>query len=99
MQQGGHVYILSNADHSMLYVGATSSLGYRVEQHLKKVQPESFTARYDCNRLVYYKHYSHLDEAKAEEKRIKELDKEQKAALVTAANADWKDLLPEADML
>lgn len=98
-KQGSYVYIMSNDDRSMLYVGVTTSLAYRVEQHLKKVLPESFTARYDCKNLVYYKLYKYQDEAKAAERHLKELDHPGKIAMVTAMNPEWTDLMVDIDLL
>ena len=54
MQYGGTVYILKNVHHEVLYIGVTSDLFTRIPEHITKVYPNSFTAKYNCNKLVYY---------------------------------------------
>ena len=51
-QQGGCVYIMTNKMHTVLYVGVTSELVDRVYKHKHKVYPESFTAKYNCDKLA-----------------------------------------------
>jgi predicted GIY-YIG superfamily endonuclease len=53
------VYIMSNKPRR-LYVGFTSNLVKRVFQHKNKLCPESFTARYQFDMLVWYEPYSHV---------------------------------------
>ena len=49
-----YVYILTNRNHTTLYVGVTSQLVKRVVKHRNKYYPKSFSARYNVNILVYY---------------------------------------------
>ena len=65
-----HVYILSNASRSSLYTGVTSKLVTRDFQHEIKFFT-GFTAKYNVNRLVYYKAFYRIDNAIAREKQIK----------------------------
>jgi putative endonuclease len=53
MEKGGYVYILANS-FKRLYTGVTSQLQIRISQHKAKKNPDSFTARYTIDRLVYY---------------------------------------------
>jgi putative endonuclease len=53
------VYIMSNKSRR-LYVGMTRTLVKRVFQHKNKLYPESFTARYQFDMLVWYEPYSHV---------------------------------------
>ena len=53
MQFGGTVYILTNVHHEALYVGVPSDLFARIPEHITKVYANSFTAKYNCNKLVY----------------------------------------------
>ena len=47
------VYILASDRNGTTYVGVTSDLPQRMEQHRQKLTP-GFTSRYTVNRLVYY---------------------------------------------
>jgi putative endonuclease len=60
MQLGGCVYIVTNKIRSVLYTGVTSNLLGRVYDHKNKTYPKSFTAKYNCNELVYYCFYPHI---------------------------------------
>ncbi len=71
MQKGGWVYILTNKHHTVLYTGVTSNLPARINEHSTKHYPFSFSARYNADKLVYYKLYDTIEEAITEEKRTK----------------------------
>ena len=92
MQQGGTVYIMTNALHTVLYTGVTSNLIKRVQQHRNKFFPEGFTAKYNITLLVYFSFYSTINEAILEEKRIKGGSRRQKMDLINSINPEWKDL-------
>lgn len=91
-QRGGCVYIMTNKLNKVLYIGVTSELPSRVYDHKNKTYPESFTARYNCNKLVYYLFYSHIEEAIAAEKVLKGCSRKHKQQLVNSMNPEWKDL-------
>jgi|SRR5690606_34750162 len=92
MERGGCVYILTNSRHTVLYTGVTSDLQSRIYEHLHHVYPNAFTNRYKVYKLVYYKFFSDIEEAIAEEKRIKGGSRAQKIALIEELNPDWNDL-------
>src|SRR5271165_5959250 len=94
-QQGGCVYIMTNKMHTVLYVGVTSDLTGRVWQHKNKTFPKSFTAKYNCDKLVYYFFYSRIEEAIAVEKAIKGGNRKNKINLVNSLNPQWLDLYDE----
>lgn len=95
MQKGGLVYIISSPDRTALYVGVTSDLSSRTWQHKTKFYENSFTAKYNCVVLVWYKYFHHIEEAIAEEKRIKGGSRKKKLDLINATNYEWKDLWEE----
>lgn len=95
MKKGGCVYIMTNKRHSVLYTGVTASLDKRVIEHKEKKDPKSFTARYNCDTLIYYESFHHIEEAIAEETRIKGLNRSKKLNLIFAMNPLWKDLYPD----
>ncbi len=95
MKKGGCVYFMANANNEVLYVGVTSDLITRVYQHKTKVFPKSFTAKYNCNKVVYYESFHTIEEAIAREKNIKNWRREWKDELISKMNPEWKDLTDE----
>ena len=95
MIRGGYVYILTNKTKTTLYCGVTSHLAKRVSEHRKKLNPSSFTARYNLNILVYYEGFQRIEEAIAREKQIKSGSRAKKEELINSMNPDWKDLSEE----
>jgi len=75
-----------------LYVGVTSDLFVRIQEHKTKRFPKSFTAKFNCDKLVCYESYSTIEEAIAREKNIKNWKREWKDELITRMNPDWLDL-------
>ena len=71
MERGGFTYIMSNKHNTTIYVGSTADLRIRVYQHKTKEFPNSFTARYNLNKLVYYEFFEFIEEAIARESQIK----------------------------
>jgi len=89
------VYILASRKNGTLYIGVTSNLPLRVEQHKALVVP-GFTGRYRITRLVYVERYSDVYEAIAREKQLKGWNRAWKIKLVERSNPDWLDLDPTA---
>lgn len=48
-----YVYILTNKNHTVLYIGVTSNLKNRLKQHQRGTKG-SFTKRYNVDKLVYF---------------------------------------------
>ena len=94
-QRGGYVYIMTNKEHRVLYTGVTSELLTRAWQHKNKLHPNSFSAKYNCDKLVYYQGYAHIEEAIAAEKLIKGGNRSSKLNLINSLNPDWNDLYEE----
>jgi len=95
MQRGGAVYIMTNKRNGTIYVGVTSDLKQRVWEHRNKVFPDSFTSKYDCYVLVYYNSFHRIEEAIAEEKRIKAGNRKAKLKIIEEMNPDWNNLWEE----
>jgi len=81
----------------VLYVGVTSDLVTRIHQHKTKEFSNSFTAKYDCNKLVYYELFHSIEEAIDREKKIKNWKREWKDNLVNKMNPEWNDLSEEIE--
>ena len=56
---------------------------------------EGFTKRYNVNKLVYFEHFTDINDAIAAEKKIKGWLRIKKINLIKSKNPTWKDLLPE----
>lgn len=97
MDRGGCIYILTNKVHTVLYTGVTSDLFFRIKEHKEKFYPKSFSARYNCDLLVYYEQFSSIEEAIAKEKQIKNWQRAWKINLINTINPGWKDLFEELE--
>ena len=86
------VYLLTNKRFTVLYTGVTSDLEQRVYEHKTKFHPDSFTPKYQCDRLVYYEEFSDVEAAIKREKQLKRYKTTWKANLVNQMNPEWKDL-------
>jgi len=85
------VYLLASPNGRALYVGVTTDLGRRLEEHRRGLS--SHTSRYNISRLVYIE--AHDTAPDAIEKQIKRWRREKKVALIDAANPEWLDLSHE----
>ena len=92
MNSGGFVYIMANQNHAVLYVGVTADLAIRIRQHLMKANPKAFVSKYRLFKLLYYKSFTTIKAAIAEEKRIKGGSRLQKMSLIKSLNPQFKDL-------
>ena len=54
----GFIYIITNKNNSTLYIGVTSNLPQRITDHIEKRYQNSFSARYNLNKLVYYEQFA-----------------------------------------
>jgi len=86
-----YVYLLTNWNAQVIYVGVTNDLERRVSEHKNKVTP-GFTAKYNIDRLVYYEEFGDIRDAIAREKEIKKWRREKKNALAKEFNPEWEDL-------
>ena len=87
-----YVYILANNTRTTIYTGVTNDLIRRVYEHRHHADPDSFTAKYDITRLVYYDSTPDVRSAIEREKQIKSWKRAKKNALVESMNPKWEDL-------
>ena len=92
MKRGGAVYIMASKRNGTLYTGVTADLKRRVYEHKTNYNPGSFTAKYGCNLSAYYQGFHRIEDAIAEEKRIKGGNRKNKLKLIETMNPEWKDL-------
>jgi putative endonuclease len=86
-----YVYLLTNWNNKVIYVGMTSDLQKRIYEHKHK-QVKGFTEKYNINKLVYYEETTDVHAALAREKEIKKWRREKKDNLVKTMNPAWRDL-------
>ena len=82
---------MTNKHNTTIYVGVTSNLTKRVYQHKAKTY-KGFTAKYNCDKLVYFEEYDSIKEAITREKQIKKGNRKRKEDLINKDNSQWNDL-------
>ena len=92
MQKTGYIYILTNKNNNVLYVGVTSNLGQRLQQHSTGYFKTAFTHKYNVTKLVYYEMFLSITDAIAREKQLKAGNRKKKIDLINQLNPDWKNL-------
>jgi putative endonuclease len=85
-----YVYILASLS-GTFYVGLTDDLRRRVGEH-KLGLVDSFTKKYNVDRLMYFEIFHDADDAANRERQIKKFRREKKTALFIKANPRWEDL-------
>jgi putative endonuclease len=86
-----YVYIITNKNHSVFYVGMTNNLIRRIHEHKEKLV-EGFTKRYSLTKLVYYEVAETAEAAITREKQIKGGSRQDKISLIKTMNPKWLDL-------
>jgi len=89
-----YIYILSNKNKTVLYIGVTSNLIKRIEGH-KNNEGSVFTKRYNVNELVYFEEFTDINQAIKREKQLKKWNKDWKWDLVKEMNPNLIDLYDE----
>ena len=85
------VYILSNWDDSVLYIGVTGNLPRRLYEH-KKGLVDGFAKKYNVHKLVYFENTNDVYSAISREKQLKGWTRAKKNALIQTTNPNWDDL-------
>ena len=94
MDKNYYVYLITNWNNKVLYIGVTSNLVQRVWQH-KNNLVEGFTKKYHAHRLVYYELHETMDSAIMREKQMKKWKRDWKINLIEKDNLRWEDLWPK----
>jgi putative endonuclease len=85
------VYILTNRNRKVLYIGVTNDMERRLAEHRAKEVP-GFSERYNLTALLYVETYPDAQSAIAREKQLKGWRREKKVALINTINPAWRDL-------
>jgi putative endonuclease len=94
MEKTYYVYLLTNWNNQVMYVGVTNDLERRIYEHRNKLV-DGFTKKYNIDKLVYFETTSDALAAIEREKQIKKWRREKKNQLVIEMNPEWKDLSVE----
>jgi len=86
-----YVYFLTNEHNNVIYIGVTSDLQKRIVQHKTK-KHKGFTAKYNCNKLVYIETFESIEQAIVREKQLKAGNRKRKEELINKDNPNWDDL-------
>ena len=86
-----YVYLLTNWNDKVMYVGVTNNLERRIYEHKNKLI-KGFTEKYNVNKLVYFEETQDVNAAIEREKEIKKWRREKKNQLVNLMNPKRDDL-------
>lgn len=86
-----YVYILTNKHNTVLYVGMTTDLRTRLWEHQTRINPSSFTARYNVVKPINYKGFDSVEEALERKRYIKGKSRKWKEELISGMNPEWND--------
>jgi len=86
-----YVYILTNYDKTVLYVGVTNSVEKRISEHRLDASGErkTFAGRYNCIYVIYMEQFQYVTNAIAREKELKGWTRARKVALINTINPKW----------
>lgn len=87
----GYVYIMASRRNGTLYIGVTTDLSRRVNEH-RTGTIDGFTKKYGCTRLVWYEIFDDLHQARLVEVQMKKWKRAWKVRVIEEMNKDWDDL-------
>tara|TARA_R110002073_G_scaffold102317_3_gene232310 strand:- start:10871 stop:11167 length:297 start_codon:yes stop_codon:yes gene_type:complete len=83
---------MANKPNGVIYIGVTDNIDERVKEHKLKLYPKAFTARYNCEKLVYFEEFENGEESMTRERRLKKWKRDWKIELIEEMNPSWADL-------
>ena len=86
-----YVYILASKARGTLYIGVTSDLYKRIDEHKQGVM-SGFTKKYSVKRLAYHEMFQEIEFAIAREKQLKNWHRQWKINQIESVNPLWNDL-------
>ncbi|EGV44640.1 GIY-YIG nuclease family protein [Bizionia argentinensis JUB59] len=84
---------MRNKLNGVIYIGVTDSITERIKEHKLKVYPKSFTAKYNCDKLVYFEEFESGTDAEKRERQFKKWKRDWKIKLIEDMNPNWSDLI------
>jgi putative endonuclease len=89
--KSGCVYLMANHRRGQTYLGVTSDLSRRAWQHRNGIIA-GHSRKKGCTLLVWYTYFDDLQDARAQEWRMKKWKRAWKLRLIEEGNPDWNDL-------
>ena len=86
-----YVYILTNKNDNVLYIGMTNDLLRRVYEHKQGIY-KGFSQRYHLTKLVYFEETDDVTDAIGREKQLKLWHRDWKMNLIKKENPELTDL-------
>ena len=86
-----YIYILTNKNNTVFYIGVTNNIVKRVFEH-KAEFIKGFTQKYKVKKLVYLEEYSDVNQAIAREKQLKNWHRGWKLNLIKKVNPHFDDM-------
>ncbi len=86
-----YVYILSNYEHTVLYIGVTDDLARRLSEH-RAGMGSRFAANYNAKYLMYWEEFPDAYQAIRREKQQKNWRRDWKLKLIHLINPEMRDL-------
>lgn len=91
-----YVYITTNPNRTVLYIGMTNDIARRlVEHYAHRGKEETFAGRTYCYCLIYLELFQYVNNAIDRETELKAWRREKKDALIAEFNPKWKFLNAE----
>jgi putative endonuclease len=84
--------MMTNKKCGVLYIGYSNDIESRVIEHKTKVNRKSFTARYNCKKLVYLEKHNSKEDAEKRESQLKKWKRVWKIELIETINPEWMDI-------
>ncbi len=91
------IYILCNSHKTVLYIGVTSDLVRRIQEHKEGIG-SIFTKKYNVNELLHFEIFSDIKQAIQREKQLKNWHKEWKWNLIRENNPNLLDLYKDLSL-
>lgn len=86
------VYIITNYENTVLYIGITNNLKRRIWEHKHGLIKSSFSRKYKLYKLVWFETFNNPSQAIEIEKKIKKWRREKKINLIKEQNPNFQDL-------
>jgi putative endonuclease len=83
---------MTNKPNGVIYIGVTNNIEERIKEHKLKVYPKSFTAKYNCDKLIYFEEFENGSEAEKRERQFKKWKRDWKIELIEEMNPKWLGL-------
>lgn len=92
MEKGGYVYIVSNHDRKVLYIGVTDELRATIQRHKKGEELSNYSRHHHCTDLLHYEYFADMADVKLRAEQLKKWSRARKDELIQFNNPEWKDL-------